>query len=133
MLIARPSALILDEPTYGQDKASTQRMMSSLFESAHARNEELTLMLVTHDMKLVAMYADRAIVMRQGQVAYDGPVADLFRQEELLADANLEEPPLYAIAERLRRLGRDVPAIVSVEEFVQSCVVPERVLDERVG
>jgi len=131
MLVAQPHALILDEPTYGQDKANTIRMMSSLFESAAARDEALTLLLVTHDMKLVAMYAERAIVMRAGQVAYDGPVAELFRHEQLLADANLEEPPLYAIAERLRRLGHDVPPIVSVEEFVASIVALEAIGEER--
>jgi energy-coupling factor transport system ATP-binding protein len=118
MLIARPSALILDEPTYGQDRATTESMMASLFEASGDTGGELTLILVTHDMKLVATYAQRAIVMRRGLVAFDGAVADLFRDGELLADANLEDPALFQIVRRLRAAGQPIPeSVASVDEL----------------
>jgi energy-coupling factor transport system ATP-binding protein len=118
MLIARPRALILDEPTYGQDRANTESMMASLFEASADGGNELTLILVTHDMKLVATYAQRAIVMRGGQVAFDGAVADLFRDGDLLVDANLEDPAFFQIARRLRAAGQPMPeSIASINDL----------------
>jgi energy-coupling factor transport system ATP-binding protein len=121
MLIARPSALILDEPTYGQDRANTESMMASLFEASGEGGSELTLILVTHDMKLVATYAERAIVMRRGLVAFDGAVADLFRDGDLLSDANLEDPALFQIVRRLRAAGQPIPeSIASVDNLCEA-------------
>jgi len=112
VLIARPQVLILDEPTYGQDKANTESMMASLFEASVETGAALTLLLVTHDMKLVATYAERVIVMRRGDVAFDGPVGDVFRDGQLLEDANLEDPPVFQVARRLRQMGKAVPSTI---------------------
>jgi energy-coupling factor transporter ATP-binding protein EcfA2 len=113
MLIARPQVLVLDEPTYGQDKDNTESMMASLFEAEAQTAAGLTLILVTHDMKLVATYAERAIVMGNGQIMYDGSVAGVFRDARLLEDANLEDPPVFQIARRLRQAGKDIPEAIS--------------------
>lgn len=123
MIIAHPEVLVLDEPTYGQDKSNTVRMMDSLFK-ALAEDEavqEITLILVTHDMKLVAGYAERAIVMRQGRVAFDGPTSQLFLDPDLLRDTNLEYPPLFELSRALRDRGAMVPAsLLRPEDFVAS-------------
>ena len=123
MIIAHPEVLILDEPTYGQDKSNTVRMMSSLFQ-ALAEDEsvrEITLVLVTHDMKLVAGYADRAIVMREGSLAFDGPTRRLFLDPDLLRDTNLEYPPLFELSRALRERGARVPAsLLGPEDFVSA-------------
>ena len=121
MIIAHPEVLILDEPTYGQDKLNTVRMMDAvvagLADDRSAR--EITLVLVTHDMKLVAAYADRAIVMRQGSVAFDGPTSSLFLDPGLLRDANLEYPPLFELSRALRERGANLPAsLLRPEDFV---------------
>lgn len=121
MIIAHPDVLILDEPTYGQDKLNTVRMMDSLA-TALAEEEsaqEITLVLVTHDMKLVAGYADRAIVMRQGAVAFDGSTSSLFMDPTLLREANLEYPPLFELSRELRQRGATLAAsLLRPEDFV---------------
>ena len=91
MIIARPEVLVLDEPTYGQDKSNTVRMMESLFTALGEVNSArgITLILVTHDMKLVAGYAERVIVMRVGSVAFDGTTGRLFLDPDLLRQTNL--------------------------------------------
>lgn len=121
MIIARPEVLVLDEPTYGQDKSNTVRMMESLFAALAMESaaRKITLVLVTHDMKLVARYAQRAIVMKAGAVAFDGDTGALFLDPELLREANLEYPPLFELSRALRARGSSVPAsLMQPEDFV---------------
>jgi hypothetical protein len=77
-------------------------------------------------MQLVAEYADEAAVMQAGRVVFQGPVASLFRQSELLAAAGLVQPPL---AELGQRLGR--PDLLTVTDWLAwveegRVVTPER-------
>ena len=130
MIIARPEVLVLDEPTYGQDKSNTVRMMESLFAAlaVEGATQKITLVLVTHDMKLVARYARRAIAMKGGTVAFDGETSALFMNPELLREANLEYPPLFELSRALRARGTSVPTtLLQPEDFVAAVRTPETV------
>ncbi|HEY9289051.1 MAG TPA: energy-coupling factor transporter ATPase [Candidatus Dormibacteraeota bacterium] len=129
MIIARPEVLVLDEPTYGQDKSNTVRMMESLFAALAVEGAgKITLVLVTHDMKLVARYAQRAIAMKAGTVAFDGATSALFMNPELLREANLEYPPLFELGRGLRARGLSVPStLLQPEDFVAAIRTPERI------
>jgi energy-coupling factor transporter ATP-binding protein EcfA2 len=121
MVIIRPPILLLDEPTFGQDRRNTERMMRAVFEATAAedRGQRSTIILVTHDMKLVAQYATRVVAMHRGEVAFDGAPGALFEQPELLRKVNLEDPALYQIVRALRRDGHVLPALIeSAEQFV---------------
>jgi len=77
-LSLRPGLLILDEPTLGQDWRHLARFMDYL---AALNRRGATILLITHDYKLVHRYAQRVILMEGGRVALDGqllqaPVAD---------------------------------------------------------
>jgi len=109
MLISQPDILVLDEPTYGQDRANTRRMMQGLFRAVAEGGTAPTIILVTHDMKLVAEYAQRALVMREGELAFDGPLDELFERPDLETWANLEDPPVMRLCRRLRARGQSVP------------------------
>lgn len=126
MLIVRPRILILDEPTYAQDRANTQRLMQALFTNLTGTDQLVppTIVLVTHDMRLVAEYATRVVALRAGQVYYDGPVDGLFSNHELSSAVNLEDPPVADLCRRLRAAGRDIPKeIISVSDFISSALV----------
>ena len=56
-----------------------------------------TILLVTHDMALTAEYADRLIVLHEGQIIGDGAPADIFEEADLLARASLTPPPLVTV------------------------------------
>ncbi|MDY0395541.1 hypothetical protein RWE15_15285 [Virgibacillus halophilus] len=60
--------LILDEPTFGQDAHSNQELMRLLYERYL---ENTAIVMITHDMELVAQYATRVIVMQDGKIAAD--------------------------------------------------------------
>ena len=73
--ITRPGALLLDEPTRGLDPQAKQALAHIL---RGWREEGMALLLVTHDVELAAGLADRAVLLEQGQVALQGPPAEVF-------------------------------------------------------
>jgi zinc transport system ATP-binding protein len=80
VLIARalagvPDLLVLDEPTAGVDLQS-QQVFADALAAIVARGA--TLLLVAHELGPLAPLVDRAVVMRDGRVAYDGPPIDVF-------------------------------------------------------
>ncbi len=105
MLVGDPKVLLVDEPTYGQDKAMTHTLMS-LMQDIRARG--VGIVMITHDMRLVQEYAERVMVMSDGQVLFDGPSAGLFEQAEVLAQANLRRTILHHLVAELRRSGHEI-------------------------
>ena len=89
-LIQSPHILLADEPTTGLDVSGIQQVMESLAEM-HARG--LTVVVVLHDLALAAKYAQRAIVMQEGQVVYDGDCQNIEQQF-----ASLQSQPLLQTA-----------------------------------
>jgi energy-coupling factor transport system ATP-binding protein len=69
--------------------------LSALATDSHA------IVAITHDMRLVAERAQRAIAMSEGRVIFDGPPATLFADDELLRRAHLRPPPLVELGQRL--------------------------------
>ncbi len=70
-LSLRPRLLILDEPTLGQDWGHLQRLMNFL----QALNQQgTTILLISHDYKLVHRYAQRVILLRSGQIERIGKI-----------------------------------------------------------
>lgn len=86
MLVSQPQVLVVDEPTYGQDKQMTETLMLLMEE---IRSQGIAVVMITHDMRLVQEYAGRVVVMSDGQVCYDGSPAYLFHQDDVLRAANL--------------------------------------------
>jgi len=80
-----------------------------------------TVILITHNMQLVAEWAHRAVVMAEGRILFDGSPRDLFTREDVLAEAQLIPPPVQRVASALASYGipRD---ILTVEEFVDAFV-----------
>lgn len=88
MMVENQSVLFLDEPTFGQDAASTQQLMELLEERFQ---QDTSLFMITHDMELVHRYATRVIVMDKGRIAFDGLPEQLWMHEHL-SDWHIEPP-----------------------------------------
>ncbi len=97
-----PPILVLDEPSVGLDAAGRDDLVHWLREKQEAGR---TIVLVTHDMALVAECAGRMVVLRDGEIVADGTPAQLFWQPELLQSASLAPPPVVALAQALRPYG----------------------------
>lgn len=70
-LAAEPDVLVMDEPTAGVDAANQQVLARTL---AHLVDRGATLLVVTHEVGPLVPLVTRAAVMRDGRVAYDGPL-----------------------------------------------------------
>jgi peptide/nickel transport system ATP-binding protein len=77
-LACRPKLLIADEPTTALD-VTTQAEILKLLE-ALVRDEDMGLLFISHDLPVVATVAERALVLRQGELIEQGPVGSLFSQ-----------------------------------------------------
>ncbi|WP_106815833.1 ABC transporter ATP-binding protein [Microbacterium timonense] len=99
-LVAGAPVLVLDEPTFGQDRARADELLALLSE---LNAEGVTIVVVTHDMQLVTDYADRTVVMADGGVLADGPTSTVFADDGLIARAGLRPPPLRRALHGVRR------------------------------
>ena len=88
-LIQSPHILLADEPTTGLDVTGVEQVMSSLQEM---NRRGLTVVVVLHDLALAAKYAQRAIILQEGQVWYDGECQNMDRQFAKLQNLSLVQP-----------------------------------------
>jgi energy-coupling factor transport system ATP-binding protein len=80
--ITCPKLLLLDEPTRGLDYTAKQALVA-IWKQWLA--EGMGLLLVTHDVELVAQIADRVIIMSQGEIIAEGQTADILSTSPLFA------------------------------------------------
>ena len=77
MLLNDPEVLIADEPTSARDADLREQVMDLI--RRHVQTRRMGLLLISHDLQMVAHHADRALVMYRGRIVDQGPAADLGR------------------------------------------------------
>ncbi len=88
VLTMQPQLLILDEPTAGLDDATAQHLMNSLlFDSG--KNRPQAIVLITHDLSLARAYANRMVVLAEGEIVHDSAPDVLLNDVQLLERYNL--------------------------------------------
>jgi energy-coupling factor transport system ATP-binding protein len=97
VLALRPRLLILDEPTTGLDYREQRRMMALVSE---LNRSGIAIVIITHTPWLVAEYARRVVLMRHGEILYDGDVHAFFDDPALLEGSSFMPPPAPALAAR---------------------------------
>ncbi|WP_127794547.1 ABC transporter ATP-binding protein [Agromyces sp. LHK192] len=97
-LIAGAPVLALDEPTFGQDRERAAELLGMLRE---LNDEGTTVIVVTHDLQLVADYATHTAVMADGRLTGVGPTAEVLAGP-LIDEAGLRHPPLAQATRALR-------------------------------
>jgi cobalt/nickel transport system ATP-binding protein len=86
VLSMRPEILVLDEPTAGLDPRARRGFINLLRELSQ------TMLVSTHDMRLVAELIPRTAVMDEGRVVADGPTDKILNDPALLEAHGLEKP-----------------------------------------
>lgn len=99
VLVLSPEILILDEPTAGQDATHTAHLLKFLSRINH--NEQTTIIIITHDMHLLANFVQRTLVIVNGQLIGDTTPAELLANEQLVEMASLCTTSIYQLAARL--------------------------------
>ncbi|WP_104491319.1 ABC transporter ATP-binding protein [Paracoccus denitrificans] len=125
----RPDLLIADEPTTALDVTTQAKILDLL--KALVRDEGMALLLITHDLAVVAGIADRVAVMQHGTIVEEGPTEQVFRQQRhpytrALFAASTHQPRLV--------LPRAEPRpLLQVEGAVREYPLPRRSLSEARG
>ena len=102
IIVMEPPVVVLDEPTTGLDFRECAKVMDVIAElNAHGT----TVIMVCHDMEVVADYAQRVIAMTAGQVVADGETFAVLRDRDVLARTHLLPPQVVDVALRLAEDG----------------------------
>lgn len=91
-LLSGARVLALDEPTFGQDRARASELLDLLRE---LQSDGTTVIVVTHDLQLVADYATHVIALANGRVAVAGDTRAVFSDPGAIAAAGLRLPPVH--------------------------------------
>ena len=79
-----------------------------------------TILVITHDMSLVAEHCQRVVTFRDGKRVFTGTPAELFQDEVTLNRAGLRPPPAAALSVRLRAKHPDLPFLLTVGQWVEA-------------
>lgn len=118
ILAMRPKVLVLDESTAMLDPRGRAEVMGVLAQLN--KNEGMTVVHITHHMD-ECVAADRAVVMSEGRVVFDGTPKELFSDPALVERAHLELPPVTQVATLLHENGLPVAlGITDREELLEA-------------
>lgn len=121
-----PEVLIMDEPTTAQDHRGRYQL-ADLAKRFHEERQG-TVLMITHDVDLIARCAQRLVVLHQGRILLDGPTAEVFTQVDELRKSFVVPPVATQLAMELAPLG--VPPDVMTLEDLQRVLVPARSAEE---
>ena len=115
MLAVGQKVLVLDEPTFGQDRNTAHALMARLCD---LHRQGVTIITITHDIQLVADYAERAAVLAEGELVFGGPTPAMFGDEELMQRASLRPLPLHDLAHALDISYEDGTRPLTIREWL---------------
>jgi energy-coupling factor transport system ATP-binding protein len=119
ILAMRPRVLVLDESTAMLDPSGRADVLEA---AQHLHRDGVTIVAITHFMSEVT-FADRVIVLAEGQIALEGEPRTLFARPERLRELELDVPQVTEIAARLRARGVDVGIVpLTVKELADAYV-----------
>jgi len=113
ILAMKPDILILDEPTTGQDYFTCEAIMKICRELVDSGK---TVMMISHDMDLVARWSDRVVVMSDGKIVADRTPAGVFTDFDLLESVEINPLQVSLLA---RMLGMENTP-VSTDAMIES-------------
>lgn len=117
ILAMRPKTIIVDEPTTGQDLRQSLEVMNFLRDLWQEKGH--TIIIITHEMNIVASYAQRCVVLTKGQLVMDGTTREVFSQPEVLAKAYVKPPQITRLAQSFPEYN--IPGdILSVDEMTRA-------------
>ena len=101
VLAMKPEVMILDEPMSNLDPKTSSKVLKLLMQL----NKELgiTLIIATHDVDLVPLFADEICILNKGQIVAQGPPQEVFGNTELIRSVDLRLPRITHLFEILSK------------------------------
>jgi peptide/nickel transport system ATP-binding protein len=117
----RPRLLIADEPTTALDVTNQAQVLDLL--KSLVREDGMALILITHDLAVIAETADHVAVLRAGRVVESGPVETVFREMNDAYTRKLFSASAH-VPHRKPKVSRDM--LLEVEALVRTYPLPKR-------
>jgi cobalt/nickel transport system ATP-binding protein len=134
VLAMRPSILILDEPTAGLDPAGESSMLRLL---NHLNREHgITVLLATHSVDMLPLFADRIYIMNLGRVLQHGSPVEVFGNHEVIERAKLRLPYISSLVYELKRYDGlpidEIPLTIREARVRILELIPEEMIKGRI-
>ena len=128
VLAMKPDVLVLDEPTAGLDPKGRLEMMEMFYKLNKGQN--MTIVLVTHQMNDVSDYADHVIVIEAGNVVKEGSPKEVFSDASWLSEKQLGVPTTLAFVEKLKEKGWSTDKMPLTLDELADAILEERGVNE---
>ena len=128
VLAMKPEVLVLDEPTAGLDPKGRLEMMEMFYKLNKGQN--MTIVLVTHQMNDVSDYADHVIVIEAGNVVKEGSPKEVFSDASWLLEKQLGVPTTLAFVEKLKEKGWSTDKMPLTLDELADAILEERGVNE---
>ena len=103
VLASNPDILVLDEPTVGLDPLGKRELLKLLEDIR--RETHKTIIVISHDMDVVAKHATRVVVLSNGEIVFDGKPKALFNDPIIINKYSLDLPNSAKLASELKIKG----------------------------
>ena len=116
VLAMQPQVIVMDEPTANLDPRATSEILHLLL---HLNKEQgITLLLATHDVDMVPLFAKKLYILSQGKLVSEGTPQETFSNTELIRKVNLRSPRITHLFEVLKKennlpVGEQLPLTIS--------------------
>ncbi|MHA1238204.1 MAG: energy-coupling factor ABC transporter ATP-binding protein [Candidatus Odinarchaeia archaeon] len=121
VVCAKPQILVLDEPTIGQDAYQKEKLCNLL---RQFKEENKTIIVVTHDVEFAVENFHRAILMANGRIIADGEVREVLTNPKLIEKSSLLPPQItefcWAIKENVKNFPGDLITVDEAEKHILS-------------
>jgi cobalt/nickel transport system ATP-binding protein len=101
VLAMQPDVIIMDEPTANLDPRATSEILHLLLRLN--KDSGITLILATHDVDMVPLFANRLYILNKGKIASEGTPKEIFSNAELIRNVNLRSPRITHLFEVLKK------------------------------
>jgi energy-coupling factor transport system ATP-binding protein len=118
VLAINPSIIIVDEPTTGQDIRRAEEIMDLLME---LHKEGRIIIVITHDMRIIADYVPKTLVMFDGKILTEGSTRQIFADPKTLFKAFVLPPQITRLAQKLENHGVP-PDPLTAAEMCDCCL-----------
>ncbi|MGO1469926.1 MAG: energy-coupling factor transporter ATPase [Tissierella sp.] len=117
----KPKVLVLDEPTAGLDPHGRDEILNEICEIFE--KEDITVILVSHNMEDIAKIVGRILVMDKGKIVMDDTPREIFKRRQDLEEIGLGIPQITEFMQRYKAKGHDIKTdILTVEEAKEELI-----------
>jgi energy-coupling factor transport system ATP-binding protein len=102
-LAMRPKILVMDEPTSNVDPIGKEEIFA--LAARLNRENNMTVIVAEHEVEVMAAYADRVVIMHEGEILLNGSPAEVFGEVDRLKALGLRLPQVTEFSHRLAEAG----------------------------